>query len=144
MYCYGFINKKVYLLEHSKHTVAHGVHTTKNEYASGLICYRFMVCFPIGLDFLFITFLLHVLLGLPTGLLPSTTDSIHFFPQGHQHTQHRTTADQNTHMQDQRHHSSKRVFSTKRHDVTTLPHRGHRHRILHTTRHQHTRLNTHR
>ena len=26
--------------------------------------------------------------------------------QGHQHTQHRTTADKNTHRQDQRHHSS--------------------------------------
>ena len=70
------------------------------------IYYRFMVCFPIGLDFLFITFLLHffmswtssllisssaifastlsnhVLLGLPTGILPSILlNSIHFFTQ---------------------------------------------------------------
>ena len=69
------------------------------------IYYRFMVCFPLGLDFLFIIFLLHlflswgiffsisssaisgstlsnhVLLGLPTGLLPSTPNSIHFFTQ---------------------------------------------------------------
>ena len=71
------------------------------------IYYRFIVRFPIGLDFLFITFtfLLHFLLswtsflsiscsaisastlsnhvfhGLPTGLLPSTVDSIHFFTQ---------------------------------------------------------------
>ena len=61
--------------------------------------------FPIGLDFLFITFLLyfflswtsslsisssaisastlynHVLLGLPTGLLPSTLNTIHFSTQ---------------------------------------------------------------
>ena len=61
--------------------------------------------FPIGLYFLFITFLLHfllswayplsisssaisastlsnqILLGLPTGLLPSTLHSIHFFTQ---------------------------------------------------------------
>ena len=67
--------------------------------------YRFIVRFPIGLDFLFITFLLHlflswtsslsissstisastlsnhVMLGLPTGLLPSTLNSIHFFTQ---------------------------------------------------------------
>ena len=28
------------------------------------------------------------------------------------------------------------VLSTKRHDVTTLQHRGHRHRIVHTIRHQ--------
>ena len=64
-----------------------------------------MVCFPIGLDFLFIIFLLHlflswgiflsisssaisastlcnhVILGLPTGILPSTLNSIHFFTQ---------------------------------------------------------------
>ena len=43
-----------------------------------------------------------------------------------------------------RHHSSKHILSTKRHHVTTLQHRGNRYRILHTTRHQHTRLNTHR
>ena len=59
------------------------------------------------------------------------------------HTQHRTTTDQNTHRKDQR-HSSKHILSTKRHDVTTLRHRGHRHRIMHTTRYQHTRFNTHR
>ena len=65
--------------------------------------YRFIVHFPIGLDFLFKTFILHfflswtsslsisstaissstlsnhVLLGLPIGLLPSTPKSIHFF-----------------------------------------------------------------
>ena len=68
----------------------------------------------------------------------------HKHTQGHQHTQHRTTTYQNTHRQDQRHHSSKHILSTKRHDVTTLQHRGQRHRILHTTRHQHTRHNTHR
>ena len=69
------------------------------------IYYRLMVCFPIGLDFLFIIFLLHfflswgiflsisssaisastlsnhVHLGLPTGILPSTPNSIHFFTQ---------------------------------------------------------------
>ena len=71
------------------------------------IYYRFIVCFPIGLDFLFITFTFllhfllswtsslsisssaisastlsnHVFLGLPTGLLPSTLYSIHFFTQ---------------------------------------------------------------
>ena len=71
------------------------------------IYYRFVVRFPIGLDFLFITFtfLLHLLLswtsslsisssaisastlsnhifrGLPTGLLPSTLYSIYFFTQ---------------------------------------------------------------
>ena len=69
------------------------------------IHYRFIVRFQIGLDFLFITFLLHlflswtsslsisssaisastlsnhVFLGLPTGLLPSTLYSIHFFTQ---------------------------------------------------------------
>ena len=60
--------------------------------------------------------------------------------QGHQHTQHRTTTDQNT----QRHQSSKHIVSTKRHDVTTLKHRGQRHAILHTPRVKHTRLNTHR
>ena len=65
--------------------------------------YRFIVCFPIGLDFLFITFtiLLHLLLSWTTslsisssaiststlsnhvflGLLPSTLYSIHFFTQ---------------------------------------------------------------
>ena len=68
------------------------------------IYYRFIVRFPIGLDFLFITFTIllhlllswtsslsisssaiststlsnHVFLGLPTGLLPSTLYSIHF------------------------------------------------------------------
>ena len=72
-----------------------------------ILYYRFIVRFPIGLDFLFITFtnLLHLLLswtsslsisssaiststlfnhvflGLPTGLLPSTLYSIHFFTQ---------------------------------------------------------------
>ena len=69
------------------------------------IFYLFIVRFPIGLDFLFMTFLLHfflsltsslsisssaisastlsnhVLLHLPTGLLPSTLNSIHFFTQ---------------------------------------------------------------
>ena len=69
------------------------------------IYYRFIVCFPIGLDFLFITFYLHfflswisslsnsnsaisastlynyVLLGFPNGLLPSTLNSIYFFTQ---------------------------------------------------------------
>ena len=71
------------------------------------IYYRFTVRFPIGLDFLFITFTFllhlllpwtsslsisssaisastlsnHVFLGLPTGLLPSTLYSIHFFSQ---------------------------------------------------------------
>ena len=76
------------------------------------IYYRFIVRFPMGLGFLFITFLLHfflswtssllmsssaisastlsnhVLLGLPTGLLPSTLNSIHFFTQSslHVHT----------------------------------------------------------
>ena len=69
------------------------------------ICYRFIVRFPIRVDLLFITFFLHfcllwtsslsissspisdstlfnhVLLGLPTGLLPSTLNSIHFFIQ---------------------------------------------------------------
>ena len=71
------------------------------------IYYRFIVRFPIGLDFLFITFTIllhlllswtsslsisssaiststlsnHVFLGLPTGLLPSTLYSIHFFTQ---------------------------------------------------------------
>ena len=68
-----------------------------------IIYYRFIVRVPIGLDFLFITFFLHffqswtsslsisssamsastlsnhVLLGRPTGLLPSTLNSIHFF-----------------------------------------------------------------
>ena len=68
----------------------------------------------------------------------------HKHTQGHQHTQHRPTTDQNIHRQGQRHHSNKHILSTKRHDVTTLQHRGHRHRILHTTGHQHTRLNTHR
>ena len=65
--------------------------------------YWFIVRFPIGLDFLFITFILHlflswaiffvnlkfchirfytlVLLDLPTSLLPSTLNSIHFFTQ---------------------------------------------------------------
>ena len=67
--------------------------------------YWFIVRYPIGLDFLFITFLLHlflswtsslsistsiispstfvnhVLLGLPTSLLPSTLNSIHLFTQ---------------------------------------------------------------
>ena len=67
--------------------------------------YRFIVHFPIRLDFLFITFLLHfflsgtsslsilgcaiststlsnhVFFGLPTGLLPSTLYSIHLFTQ---------------------------------------------------------------
>ena len=67
--------------------------------------YRFIVRFPVGLDFLFITLLLHlflswtsslsisgsaisastlsnhVLLGLPTGPLPSTLNSIQFFIQ---------------------------------------------------------------
>ena len=67
----------------------------------GLIYYRFIVCLPIGLDLLFITFLLdfflswtslsisssamsvytHALLGLPTGILPSTLYSIHFVTQ---------------------------------------------------------------
>ena len=77
-----------------------------NVLISHLYC-RFIVRFPIGLDFLFITFtiLLHVLLswtsslsisssaiststlsnhvflGLPTSLLPSTLYSIHFFTQ---------------------------------------------------------------
>ena len=70
-----------------------------------IIYYRFVVRFPIGLEFLFITFLLrfllswtpslsisgsaisastlsnHVFLGLPTGLLPSTIYPIHFFTQ---------------------------------------------------------------
>ena len=70
-----------------------------------IIYYRFIVRFLIGLDFLFITFLLHFLLSwtsslsiscsaisastlsnhvfldLPTGLLPSTLYSIHFFTQ---------------------------------------------------------------
>ena len=72
-----------------------------------LYYYRFIVRFPIGLDFLFITFTIllhlllswtsslsisslaiststlsnHVFLGLPTGLLPSTLYSIHFFTQ---------------------------------------------------------------
>ena len=72
-----------------------------------IIYYRFIVRFPIGLHFLFITFtfLLHLLLswtsslsisssaisastlsnhvffGLPTGLLPSTLYSIHYFTQ---------------------------------------------------------------
>ena len=71
------------------------------------IYYRFIVRFLIGLDFLFITFTFllhlllswtsslsisssaisastlsnHVFLGLPTGLLPSTLYSIHFFTQ---------------------------------------------------------------
>ena len=65
------------------------------------IYYWFIVRFPIGLDFLFTTFLLswtsslsisssdisastlsnHVFLGLPTGLLPSTLYYIHFFTQ---------------------------------------------------------------
>ena len=36
-------------------------------------------------------------------------------------------------MQDQRHHSSKQILSTKRHDVTTLQHRGHIHRLQHGT-----------
>ena len=57
--------------------------------------YRFVVRFPIGLDFLFChghplcpsqaisvyTPSHHALLGLPTGLLPSTLTSIHFFTQ---------------------------------------------------------------
>ena len=67
--------------------------------------YWFKVSFTIGLDFLFIIFLIHfflswtyslsisssaisastlsnyVLLGLPTGLLPSTLNSIHFITQ---------------------------------------------------------------
>ena len=69
--------------------------------------YRFIVRFPIALDFVFITFLCHfflswtyslsisssaastlsnhVLLGLPTGLLPSTLNSIHFFTQSSSH-----------------------------------------------------------
>ena len=72
-----------------------------------IIYYRFIVRFPIGLDFLFITFTFllhlllswtsslsisssaisastlsnHVFLGLPTSLLPSTLYSIHFFTQ---------------------------------------------------------------
>ena len=70
-----------------------------------LLYYRFIIHFPIWLDFLFITFLLHfllswtsslsisssaisastlsnhVFLGLPTSLLPSTLYSIHFFTQ---------------------------------------------------------------
>ena len=69
------------------------------------IYYRFIVRFPIGLDFLFITFFLHfflswtsslsissysisastlsnhVLLSFPTNLLLSTLNSIHFFNQ---------------------------------------------------------------
>ena len=78
---------------------------TVNKHTS--IYYWFIVRFPIGLDFLFITFtiLLHLLLswtsslsisssaisdstlsnhgflGLPTGLLPSTLYTIHFFTQ---------------------------------------------------------------
>ena len=68
----------------------------------------------------------------------------HKHTHGHQDTQHRTTTGQNTRRQDQRHHSSKHILSTKRHHVTTLQYRGHRHRILYTTSHQHTRLNTHR
>ena len=72
---------------------------------TSIIYYRFIVRFPIGLDFLFVTFLLHLLiswtsslsisssaisastlsnhvfLGLPTGLLPSTLYFIHFFTQ---------------------------------------------------------------
>ena len=73
------------------------------------IYYRFIVRFPIGLDFLFIIFLLHfflswtsslsisssaisastlshhVFLGLPTGLLPSTLHSIYYFTQSSSH-----------------------------------------------------------
>ena len=71
------------------------------------IYYWFIVRFPIGLDFLFITFTFlrhlliswtsslsisssaisastlsnHVFLGLPTGLLPSNLYSVHFFTQ---------------------------------------------------------------
>ena len=72
------------------------------------------------------------------------THWVHLKFTHNQHTQHRTTAGQNTHRQDQIHHSSKHVLSIKRHDVTTLQHRGHRHRILHTTHHQYIRLNNHR
>ena len=50
-----------------------------------------------------------------------------------QHTQHTTTTDPNTHRQYQRHHSSKHILSTKKHDVTTLQHRGHRYCIRHVT-----------
>ena len=74
-----------------------------------MLYYRFIVRFPIGLDFLFITFLLHfllswtsslsisslaisattlsnhVFLGLPTGIQPSTLYSIHFFTQSSSH-----------------------------------------------------------
>ena len=78
---------------------------------SFIIYYRFIVRFPIGLDFLFTTFTLllhfllswtsslsisssaisastlsnHVFLGLPTGLLPSTLNSIYFFNQSSSH-----------------------------------------------------------
>ena len=74
-------------------------------YINIYIYYRFIVRFPIGLDFLFTTFLLHfllswtsslsisssviststlynhVFLGIPTGILHSTLYSIHFFTQ---------------------------------------------------------------
>ena len=72
-----------------------------------ILYYRFIVRFPIGIDFLFITLFLHffrswtsslsisssvmststrpnhVLLGCPTGLLPSTLYSIHFIIHYH-------------------------------------------------------------
>ena len=83
----------------------------KYSYIYIYIYYRFIVRFPIGLDFLFITFTIllhlllswtsslsisssaiststlstHVSLGLPTGLLPSTLHSIHFFTQSSSH-----------------------------------------------------------
>ena len=62
----------------------------------------------------------------------------------HKHTQdhhQRNFICQDTHRPDYTHHSSKHIFSTRRH-IITLQRRRHRDRTLHTTRHQHTRLNT--
>ena len=66
---------------------------------------------------------------------PTTPHNLHKHKhtEGHQYTQDRTTPDQNSHRQDQRHHSSKHILSTKRHDVATLQHRGHIHCIRHVT-----------
>ena len=85
-----------------------------------VVYYWFIVRFPIGLDFLFLTFLLllllswtsslpipssaisastlsnDVFLGLPTGLLPSTLYSIHFFAQSSTFSHHMSIPSQST------------------------------------------------
>ena len=98
----------------SNHSTSTALHNINNTIATGFnqnnpertitvalyIYYRFIVHFPIGLDFHFLlswtsslsisgsdicasTLSNHVFLGLPTGLLPSTLYSIHFSPSSH-------------------------------------------------------------